>query len=269
MTTTKTVKVNGIDIRFSDEGPNNAPVVMMSHSLSAELGMWDPQIDALKDDYRIIRFDTRGHGGSSAPVGPYTLEMLADDAIGLMDALELMSVHWVGLSMGGMIGQTVALKAPERLKSLTLADTSSGYPAEAVAGWEERISAARKNGMSAGLSGTIERWFSPGFVKAKPEIIDRISQMIVSTPVEGYCGCGSAISRLNITPQLGEISAPTLVIVGEDDPGTPVEMSEIMAKGIPGAKLVILPIARHLSNIEDPAGFNQALKDFLDSVSSS
>lgn len=146
MTTTKTVKVNGIDIRFSDEGPNNAPVVMMSHSLSAELGMWDPQIDALKDDYRIIRFDTRGHGGSSAPVGPYTLEMLADDAIGLMDALELMSVHWVGLSMGGMIGQTVALKAPERLKSLTLADTSSGYPAEAVAGWEERISAARKMG---------------------------------------------------------------------------------------------------------------------------
>jgi 3-oxoadipate enol-lactonase len=103
-------------------------------------------------------------------------------------------------------------------------------------------------------------------VKAEPNIIASISQMIVSTPIEGYCGCGAAISRLNITPRLGEISAPTLVIVGEDDPGTPVDMSEIMAKGIPGAKLVILPVARHLSNLEDQAGFNQALQDFLAGV---
>ena len=266
MTQTQIISANGINIRYADEGIKNGPVVMMSHSLSAELGMWEPQVAALKNQFRIIRFDTRGHGGSSVPQGPYTLEMLADDAVGLMDALELDKVHWVGLSMGGMIGQTVALKAPSRLKSLTLADTSSGYPPEAVAGWEERIKAARQNGMGASLSATIDRWFSPGFVKAEPNIIASISQMIVSTPIEGYCGCGAAISRLNITPRLGEISAPTLVIVGEDDPGTPVDMSEIMAKGIPGAKLVILPVARHLSNLEDQAGFNQALKDFLAGV---
>lgn len=269
MTDTQKINVGGLNIRFADEGPKSAPVVMMSHSLSAEIGMWSPQADALKDRFRVIRYDTRGHGGTDAPEGPYTLDMLADDALGLMDALDLGKVHWVGLSMGGMIGQTLALKAPDRLLSLTLADTSSGYPADAVAGWADRIAAAKANGMAAGVDMTIDRWFSPGFVKEDPATIQAVRDMILATPVAGYCGCGAAIAQLNITPRLGEITIPTLVICGEDDPGTPLAMSEIMRDGIPGAELAVLPVARHISNLEDVEGFNQALEGFLDAQAKS
>lgn len=263
MTETQHVQANGISIRYADEGPKDAPPVVMSHSLSAELAMWAPQAEALKDRYRVIRYDTRGHGGTDAPAGPYTLDMLGQDAIAFMDALGLERVHWVGLSMGGMIGQTVALAAPKRLRSLTLADTSSGYAAEAVAGWDERIRNARANGLAAGMEATIDRWFSPGFVKSAGAVVDGVRDMIRATPVDGYCGCGAAIAKLDLTGRLGEISTPTLVICGEDDPGTPLAMSEIMRDGISGAKLAVLPVARHLSNLEDVAGFNGALEPFL------
>ena len=147
MTETQYVQANGIRIRYADEGPKDAPAVVMSHSLSAELAMWEPQAAALRDRYRVIRFDTRGHGGTDVPAGPYTLDALAKDAIGLFDALGLASVHWVGLSMGGMIGQTAVLMAPKRFRTLTLADTASGYPPEAVGMWAERIAAARVHWM--------------------------------------------------------------------------------------------------------------------------
>lgn len=267
MTETQIINVGGLNIRYADEGPKSAPVVMMSHSLSAELAMWAPQAEALKNRYRVVRYDTRGHGGTDAPDGAYTLDMLADDALGLMDGLSLDKVHWVGLSMGGMIGQTVALKAGGRFRSLTLADTSSGYAADAIAGWAERIKAAQTNGLAAGVDATIDRWFSPGFVEREPATISTVKDMILATPVAGYCGCGAAIAKLNVTPRLGEIQTPTLVICGEDDPGTPLSMSEIMRDGIPGAKLAVLPVARHISNLEDVAGFNAALEGFLDAQS--
>jgi len=264
MTETKTVQANGIRVRYADEGPKDAPAVVMSHSLSANLAMWTPQAEALKDRYRVVRYDTRGHGGTEVPAGPYTLDMLADDAFGLMDALGLDKVHWVGLSMGGMIGQTAVLKAPARFRTLTLADTSSGYPPEGAAMWADRIQAARANGLAAGVEGTMDRWFSPTFMASAAPVLDEVREMIRKTPVEGYCGCGAAIAKLNVTPRLGEIAAPTLVICGEDDPGTPLAMSEIMRDGIPGAQLAVLPVARHLSNLEDVAGFNAALAAFLD-----
>ena len=130
--------------------------------------------------------------------------------------------------------------------------------------WAERIKAARANGLKAGIDGTIDRWFSPGFVKSAPDVIAGVRKMIAATPVDGYCGCGAAIARLNLTGRLGEIKTPTLVICGEDDPGTPLAMSEEIRDGIPGAQLVVLPVARHLSNMEDVAGFNAALRSFLD-----
>jgi len=263
MTDTKMISANGISIRYSDEGPKDAPVVVMSHSLSAELAMWDPQAEVLMEDFRVIRYDTRGHGGTDAPVGPYSLEMLADDAVGLLDGLGLSKVHWVGLSMGGMIGQTLGLRAPERLLSLTLADTSAGYPAAASAMWSDRIKAARENGMAAGVEGTMERWFSPGFMASGAPVLDDVRRMIASTPVEGYCGCGAAISNLAVEPRLGEIKLPTLVICGEDDQATPLSMSETIRDGIPGAKLAVLPVARHLANLEDVGGFNAAMMSFL------
>lgn len=264
MTQTQTIQANGIRMRYADEGPRDAPVVVMSHSLSAELAMWDPQAEALKDRYRVVRYDTRGHGGSEVTDGPYSLEQLADDAFGLMDALGIEKAHWVGLSMGGMIGQTAALMNGGRFTTMTLADTSSGYPAAGQAMWAERIDGARKNGMAAGVEGTIDRWFSPGFVASAGKVVDDVRAMIAATPVEGYCGCGGAIAKLDVTGRLGEIDIPTLVICGEDDQGTPLSMSETIRDGIKGAKLVVLPVARHLANLEDVAGFNQALADFLD-----
>lgn len=256
--------VNGTRIAYRLDGPEGAPVLTMSHSLSADHSMWEPQMPALSDAYRVLRFDTRGHGASDAPAGEYSLDQLADDVIGLWDKLGIDKTHYCGLSMGGMIGQTLALKAPERLRTLVLCDTSSGYPPEAQTMWADRIAAARANGLEAGIDGTIDRWFSPGFVQRAPDVIDGVRKMIAATPVDGYCGCGAAISRLNLTGRLGEIDTPTLVICGEDDQGTPVAMSETIRDGIPGAQLVILPVARHLSNMEDVAGFNAALRAFLD-----
>lgn len=264
MTEARMIQANGVGMRYLDEGPKDAPVVMMSHSLSAELAMWAPQAAALRDRYRVVRYDTRGHGGTDVPDGPYTLELLAEDAFALMDALRLGSVHWVGLSMGGMIGQTAALMDGDRFRTLTLADTSSGYPPDAAAMWGDRIEAARKNGMAAGVEATMERWFSPGFIARGDKVLDEVRAMIRSTPVEGYCGCGAAIRALNVTPRLGEIKTPTLVICGEDDPGTPLAMSETIRDRIPGAQLAVLPVARHLSNLEDVDGFNRALAGFLD-----
>lgn len=264
MTAVQTVQANGIAMRYADEGPKDAPAIVMSHSLSAELEMWRPQADALKDRYRVVRYDTRGHGGTEVTPGPYTLELLAEDAMAFCDALGLERPHWVGLSMGGMIGQTAALAAPGRFRTLTLADTASGYPPEAAAGWGERIDNARANGMAAMVDATVDRWFSPGFVASGAPVLDRVRAMIANTPVEGFCACGAGIAQLNLTHRLGEIAIPTLVICGEDDPGTPLEMSEIMAAGIPGARLAVLPVARHLSNLEDVDGFNAALSGFLD-----
>ncbi|HKK31652.1 MAG TPA: 3-oxoadipate enol-lactonase [Alphaproteobacteria bacterium] len=261
----ETVSVNGIRIAYAEDGPANGPPLVMSHSLSASQAMWEPQLPALTDRYRVIRIDTRGHGSSDAPAGEYTLEGLADDVLAVADALNIETFHFCGLSMGGMIGQTLGLKAPERLRSLVLCDTSSGYPEDARSMWAERIAGARANGLAAGVEGTIERWFSPKFVKADPATIDKVRAMIAGTPVDGFCGCCAAISKLALTDRLGQIKTPTLVIVGEDDPGTPVAMSETIRDGIPGAKLVVLPAARHLANMEDVSGFNAALRRFLDS----
>ena len=184
--------------------------------------------------------------------------------LGVMDALGVEKAHYCGLSMGGMIGQTLGLNAPQRFKTLVLCDTSSGYPPDGANMWADRVKAARANGLAASLDATIDRWFSQGFVKSAPDVIKRVKDMIVATPVDGYCGCSMAISKLALTPRLGEINIPTLVIVGADDQGTPVAMSEIIRDGIPGAQLVVLPVARHLANMEDVAGFNKALRSFLD-----
>lgn len=257
------ISVNGIDINYRLEGPENAPVVTFSHSLSANLGMWDAQAEALRDRYRVLRYDTRGHGGTTPTEGAYTLEQLAEDAAGLLRALGIERTHFVGLSLGGMIGQTLALAHPELLRSLTLCDTSSGYGPDARAMWEQRIDSARKNGLEANVEPTIDRWFSPGFVTRTPETIESVRQMICSTPLAGYVGCGQAIAELALTDRIEAISAPTLIIVGEDDPGTPVEMHRIIHDRIADSELVVIPTARHLSNIEAAEEFNAALVRFL------
>ena len=262
------VESNGARIAYTLAGPEDGVPLIMSHSLSANHRMWDPQLPALTDKYRVVLVDTRGHGQSDAPVGPYTLDQLADDMLAVMDALGIGQAHFCGLSMGGMIAQTLALKAPDRLLSLVLCDTSSAYPPEAKTMWDERITAARSAGLAATADATLDRWFSPGFAAQEPAVMDSVRDMICSTPVEGYCGCGAAISVLALSGRLGEIELPTLVIVGEDDQGTPVGMAEVIADGIAGARLLILPVARHLANMEAVEQFNAELRSFLDGVGS-
>ena len=256
------ITANGIGIRHELEGPADAPVVAMSHSLAANVGMWDDQMPVLAG-YRVLRYDTRGHGGTDAPEGDYTLAQLADDLFGLLDALEMDRVHFVGLSMGGMIGQTAALKDPGRFLSLALCDTSSRIPGEGQALWSERMATARSQGMESLVESTIDRWFSRAFQTAEPDRVERVREMIRTTPVAGYCGCCAAIRELDLTDRIAAIRLPTLLVVGEDDPGTPVAAHEVIRDRVEGSRLVVIPDALHFSNVEQTAIFNEALTGFL------
>lgn len=260
------IKANGIQMNYELTGKKNAPVVALSHSLASSLIMWEPQMDALQADFQVLRYDIRGHGKTAAPKGAYTMEMLAEDAVALLDGLKIDVVHWVGLSMGGMIGQGLALNHSSRLRSLALCDTGARIPPEGQAMWEERIGIAKNQGMAALVNGTMERWFSPSFLQENSPMVSRIREQCLATPVDGFIGCGEAIRKLNYLDRLREIKLPTLILVGEDDQGTPVAASQAMQERITNSKLIILPKARHLSNIEAAEGFTKALLQFLKSV---
>jgi 3-oxoadipate enol-lactonase len=225
--------------------------------------MWDLQVAVLKSRYRVLRYDTRGHGRTDAPDGPYTLEQLAEDAKALLQTLGISKTHFMGISMGGMIGQILALKNPGMLRSLILCDTSSRIPKEALPIWEERIGLAQEKGMNALVESTMERWFTASFRGRPISMLERIEGMIRTTPLKGYVGCSRAIMNLNLTERLSEIALPTLIIVGEEDPGTPVAASQAIHNRIKGSELVILKSAAHLSNIEQQNGFDAAVLDFL------
>jgi 3-oxoadipate enol-lactonase len=257
------IKANGIHMNYELSGKENASVVVLSHSLASSLGMWHPQIGILSQHYRVLSYDTRGHGGTDAPAPPYTLAQLGEDAMALLDALDMDVVHWVGLSMGGMIGQQIVLNHPGRFRSLSLCDTAAVLPKEADPVWQERIDLARSEGMTALVKSTLERWFTPAYIARNPPMVDVIRRHLLATPVDGYAGCSEAIRGLDYLERLSEIKIPTLIMVGEDDPGTPVDASRAMHDRIPQSKLVVLPSAAHLSNIEQTKGFNRALMAFL------
>jgi 3-oxoadipate enol-lactonase len=257
------IKANHIQINYELSGKEEAPVVALSHSLACSLVMWNPQMDDLSAHFQVLRYDMRGHGHSDVPPGPYTLELLAEDVIGLLDALGIDRMHFVGMSVGGMIGQALALNHAKRLRSLALCDTASSVPQEAQPIWQERIERTRAKGMVSQVDETMERWFTPAFLKQNPPMVGLIRKQMLATPVAGYLGCAEAIRKLNYLNRLSEIKLPTLIMVGEDDPGTPVSASQAIHERIPDSKLVILPSARHLSNVEQAEAFNAALLAFL------
>jgi 3-oxoadipate enol-lactonase len=234
----------------------------MSHSLACHSGMWDEQAALLAKRFKVLRYDTRGHGQSAAPAGPYSLELLADDVKALLDALGVREAHWIGISMGGMIGQTLALEHPGVLASLVLADTTSRNPPEAWPMWKERIDVAEANGMEAAVESTLARWFTEPFRKARPDRIEPIARMIRGTPVAGYVGCCHAIPKIDLTARLKEIRVPVLAITGVEDVAAPG--TRAIHENLPGSELVEIPSASHLSNIEQPEAFNQALTRFYD-----
>ena len=260
--------VNGVETHYEVHGREGAPWLVFSHSLACSVRMWDGEVARLKDKYRVLAYDTRGHGQSAAPQGPYTLEQLADDLFLLLKHLKVERPHYVGLSMGGMIGQTAALKYPSLFRTLVLCDTTSRYPAEAAPMWQERIKVAESKGMAPLVQATLERWFTEGFRKNHPDKVKPVARLIEQTPVAGYVGCCAAIPKINVTARLKEIRTPTLVICGNEDPATPPAMAREIQQNIPGAKLELIAQAAHLSNIEQPEAFNRALAGFLSSPAS-
>jgi 3-oxoadipate enol-lactonase len=257
-------KVNGIEIHYELHGSEGAPWLVLSHSLACSGRMWDPQVEAFKDRYRILNYDMRGHGQSEAPQGAYTLDMLADDVLSLMDSLKIKSAVYCGLSIGGMIGQTLALRKNPPFERMVLADTTHTQPPEALKQWEDRIRIAESQGMAALVDSTMERWFTPAF-RSSPAA-QKIAALVRATPVPGYVGCGRAIMGLNTTARLKDIRLPVLAITGESD-GAAAGTRHI-GETVPGAKFVSIANASHIANVEQTEAFNRALREFLSSPAS-
>jgi 3-oxoadipate enol-lactonase len=252
--------INGEPFNILVEGPENAPPLMFSNSLGSDLGMWDAQATALGDRFRIIRYDSRGHGRSVARPGEYTIAQLAADALAIMDHLGVAKADWCGLSKGGMVGQWLLTHHPERIGKAILANTAARMPPPEL--WSGRIRNVAANGMAAILDATIERWFTPAFIEGAPEEITRVRAMIAATPAQGYCGCCAAIRDMDQREAIRDIRSPVLLISGAQDPATTPEMMRLMRERIPGTQWLSLDAA-HISNIEQPEAFTRAILEFL------
>ena len=252
---------NGITLNYQLDGPEDQPVLLFSNSLASNLHMWDPQVPAVAGDFRVLRYDSRGHGGSNAPAGDYTIDQLADDALALLDALGIEKAFYCGLSKGGMVGQKLASRNPDRLHAAVLCATSSYMgPADL---WQGRIKTAREEGMSGIVDATLQRWFTSAFHESHPDEVDKVREMILTTPVDGFIGCCRAIQEMDQRNDLGEVDLPVLVIAGAEDPGTTPAMNKAIADAIPGAGYVELAGAAHFCNVQAADAFNVALTTFL------
>jgi 3-oxoadipate enol-lactonase len=243
-------------------GPAGAPVVALSCSLGTDMSMWDPQLPALSERFRVLRYDIRGHGSSPAPPGPYSISDLAGDLLALLDRLELERVHLCGVSIGGMTGMWLGAHAPGRISRLVLCCTSAFLDLETT--YRERAVLARESGLEPLADATLERWFTPGFRRANPELMDRIRRSFVSARVEGYAGCCEALAEMDLRDDLAAIKAPTLVISGEHDPSTTPAHGRRIADGIASARFE-LAAGAHLSSIEQPARVNELILSHLTS----
>ena len=256
-------KVNGISIHYRFDGPDSGPLVMLSNSLASNLAMWDSQVPALTAaGYRVLRYDSRGHGHSDAPEGPYTIEMLADDAAGLMDAVGIKGpVHFGGLSKGGMVSMMLGTRHANRVRSLFIADSACYVAAKDT--WDQRIQTVTANGMAAVVDATVDRWFIKPNQARLPNEVKAVRGMILSTPVAGFVGCCRAIQAMDQRESIKAITVPAHVAVGRDDQGTPVEASLAIYNAMPTAGLTVIPAAAHFANVEQPEIFNGVLLGFL------
>jgi len=256
------IKANNLEMSYRLDGPEGRPVIMLSNSLMSNYTMWDSQIKELTRSYRVLRYDQRGHGGTQTTPGPYSVELLMEDAYALTETLQINAVHFVGLSMGGFTGQMLAYRYPAKVLSLTLCDTACVMPLKSV--WDERIKIATTSGIESLVQGTLERWFTPAFHEMGAAQLQKVRAMILGTDVNGYIGCAEAIRDMSLCDILAEITVPTLILVGEDDQACPIAAAKTLHDGIAGSELTIIPESAHLPNIEQTAAFNKALMTFLD-----
>ena len=245
------------------EGAADAPVLFMTHSLLTTSAMWDRQADLLvRQGWRVVRADTRGHGGSDAPPAPYSIDDLVADVVGIWDALGIVKAHYLGLSLGGMTGFGLGIQYPDRLLSLCLCDARADAPADFAAPWDERIAVVQRQGCAALATPTTERWFGKTFLDAHPDIAAHFREMACATATEGLVGCARAIQGLNYLKDVHKIKVPTTLIVGANDAALPQAMQHLQGL-IAGAKLTIIPGAGHLPNIDQADAFDKALLDHL------
>jgi 3-oxoadipate enol-lactonase len=247
-----------VDVHHQLNGPADGPVVVLSNSLGSDLRMWEPQVKPLVDNgFRVLRYDTRGHGESPVPEGPYAIGDLGGDVLALLDRLDVASAHFVGLSLGGMTGIWLAQHAPERLRNLVLCCTSARPGNEEM--WADRIKRVPVEGMANIADGGIGRWFTQSWRTANPEVAAELREMILRTPLEGYLSCCQAIAGLDLVDDLPKITAPTLVISGDEDRSLPPEHGKVIADGIPDARFEVVEGVAHLGNFEQPGKFNELI----------
>lgn len=256
------IKANGININYQVDGPEGAPWIVLSNSLATSLAMWDQQADDFKGAFRVLRYDQRGHGATDAPSGRYTFEQLIADALALMDGLGIKKAHFGGLSMGGATALGFAQKHPDRLDKVIVCDTPCQSTPTSTQQWEERIVIAQNQGMEPLVEPTVGRWFPPEVMAAKPPHIDKVRQMVRTTPVNGFIGCAAALANHDYASAVATVTRPVLFMAGEKDGVTPVAMRKLSA-ALPGSRYVELPGAGHISNMDQPEGFTWAIADFL------
>ena len=258
------ITVNGIDLAVQADGPEDAPVVILHHTLATSRAMWRAQVAHLASRYRVISFDARGHGESAAPDYPYSLEMLAEDVIGVVDGLGIkQSAIFMGISIGGMVGQALALRHPDRFRAFIICSTTARMAPDAGAFFAKRAETVRRDGIESQVQMTLERWLSPEFRARDPEATHWVADMIRGTSTVGMIHCFDAIKVLDYLDQLDRITAPTLLIAGEKDPGAPVAAMEEMRDRIKGARLEVIASCLHQTPIEAPDAFNRIVDRFL------
>ena len=251
-----------VDLNCSISGANDSPVLLLGGSLGTTLDMWDPQVPELSATHRVIRFEHRGHGGSPVPTGPYSMDDLGRDVVTMLDRLDLARVSYCGLSIGGMVGQWLAINAPERIDRLVLLSTTPHMPPASA--WHDRAAAVREAGTPEVVAdAVVGRWFTPDYAASHPDIVARYRAMISGIDAEGYAGCCEAIAGMDLRPGLPSVTAPTLVIAGNQDPSITLDHREALA-AIPGARLEILDPGAHLASVERADAVTTLIAEHLD-----
>ena len=253
--------MTAVEVHAVVEGPDDAPVLLLSNSLGSDLSMWDPQLPALTERFRVVRYDTRGHGRSPSSRGDLTIDDLTDDVVALLDRLGVAQAHVAGVSIGGMTGLRLAVREPQRVATLAVL-CSSAHPGNEQS-WRERAHTARAKGTGALAETVVGRWFTPGFAAAHPDLVARMRDTIAATPDAGYASCCAVIAGLDLRGDLSRISAPTLVVSGEQDPSTPPALGEAIHARIAGSAFEVLPGVAHMLNIEAADRVTPRLAAFL------
>jgi 3-oxoadipate enol-lactonase len=257
--------VSAVELHHVVTGRADGPVVVLSNSLGATHGMWDANVSALEEHFRVVRYDTRGHGRSPVPPGPYSIDDLADDVVALLDHLGVDRAHFVGLSLGGMTGMRLAARDPERVDRLVVLCT--GAHLTPSSGWTDRAATVRAGGTEAVAEAVVARWFTPGYLEANPEVKASCEATVAGTPAEGYAGCCEVIAAMDLRDDLASIAAPTLAIAGADDPATPPPHLEAIADAVTDGRLLVVPDAAHLANAQQPHIVTPAIIEHLGATS--